>query len=453
MGLYINDVAYSLSYMQSQPFFAVERIEVLRGPQSTLYGKNSSSGVINVVLPNPDNEFYTEGYLELSGNKTFSAAVTARGPFIENHLFYGITVTGMDTRGYMENEITGDDAADQQNVSARGVLRWTPTEDMDVSFSLDGLNKDYGIGYLRYEEGPFATAAYKVASNEKDRAEIDNLGQTLRITYALTDMDLTSITAHQDTNHQMTIDFDRSRARLGYAKIDLMQNIWSQEFRLTGTVDAVEWLGGLYAGKEELDNDWALNHMNPAMANTRVTDSDFDSIALFGQLTWSLTDKIKTTAGLRIDHYNASGTQKLTRNCRVIIYNKDLSETEYLPMVALAYTFNSTVEGYLTYSTGWLSGGYNYYSANSGNTFTYAPEFTKNYEAGVKTRFLNNRLRTDLSVFYTDIDDKQVREEVSGGVAVWQFTNAAQAHTTGVELEFTALPLQNLELFVRLHEG
>ncbi|WP_028580154.1 TonB-dependent receptor [Desulfogranum japonicum] len=448
MGLYINDVAYPLSYMQSQPFFDVERVEVLRGPQSTLYGKNSSSGVINVVLPEPDNEFFARGYIEGGSYETFSGAATARGPLVEDLLFFGITATGMDSQGYMENAVTGkNNVADEQNLSVRGVLRWTPTRDLDVSFSLDGLDRDYGIAYMRYEEGPYATNAYEVSSNEEDRAELDNLGQTLRVKYAFTDMELTSITAHQSTDYGMIFDFDRSQASFGYTEMDLEQDIWSQELRLTGAVSAFEWLGGLYAGIEKLDNDWALNHVNPAITNTRITESDFDNVALFGQISWALTDKLKTTAGLRLDHYDSSGSQDLTRSGQTIIFDQDLSETELLPTAALIYTFHDTVEGYLTYSTGWLSGGYNYYSASSNDTFTYDPEYTQNYEAGVKTRFLDNRLQADLSIFYTDIDDKQVREEVSGGVGAWQFTNAAKAHTTGVEVEFRAMPLKNMEIF------
>ncbi len=143
----------------------------------------------------------------MGSDETFAAAATARGPLIENQLFYGITATGLDTKDYMANAVTSDDdVADQQNISVRGMLRWTPTAEMAVLFSLDGLNRDNGIAYLRYAEGPFATDIYKVSNNEKDRAELDNLGQTLRVTYALTDMDLTSITAHQNTNYRMIFE-------------------------------------------------------------------------------------------------------------------------------------------------------------------------------------------------------------------------------------------------------
>lgn len=116
MGLYVNDIAYPLSYMQSQLLFDVARVEVLRGPQSTLYGKNSSSGVINVVLPDPGNDFHGKALLEYDSNQTILAGGSARGPIVKDKLFLGLTATFLNTEGYMENQLTGDDSADDQSL-------------------------------------------------------------------------------------------------------------------------------------------------------------------------------------------------------------------------------------------------------------------------------------------------------------------------------------------------
>lgn len=450
MGLYIDDVPYPLSFMQSRFLFNVERVEVLKGPQSTLYGKNSSAGVINVVLPVPTNEPNAKAFFETGNYQTMSAGVAASGPIFEDRLFWGITATGLDTKGYMENQISGaDDIADDRHLMMRGVLRWTPIKELDTSLSLSGTDQDKGISNLRYEDGPWKTKRFKAYSNEKDQAEQNSFNQTLRIIYDFAAMDLTSITAHQRFDREMTLDFDRTPVPLGFSHIDLNQDSWSQEFRLTGaTTFSMDWLLGLYAGREELDNDWTLKHINPAMANRRISNSSSDSVALFGQSTLALTPKLNATTGLRLDHYSSSGKQSYSKASGTTNFDRDLSETEWLPMVALSYALNDQLDGYLTYSTGWLAGGYDYYSASTENAFAYAPEFTKNYEAGIKARLFNNCLRADLALFYTDIKDKQVREEVSGaGPGVWRYTNAASAHTKGVELELTALPLPHLELY------
>jgi len=244
------------------------------------------------------------------------------------------------------------------------------------------------------------------------------------------------------------MDFDRSPVPLGHALVDLTQDSWSQEFRVSGSQTKLDWLGGVYASRETLDNTWALDHVNPAMANRRVSDTTTQSLALFGQSTLALTERFKATAGLRLDHYQGEGRQVYTRSGTSQIFDKDLSQTQWLPMAALSYALTDRVDGYLTYSTGWLAGGYDYYSATSQDTFTYDPEYTRNYEVGIKARLFNNRLKTNLSVFYTDIEDKQVREEVpGGGPGTWKYTNAARAHTQGVELEVTALPTGSLEIF------
>ena len=285
MGLYIDDVSYPLSYMQSRFLFNVERVEVLKGPQSTLYGKNSSAGVINVVLPVPGNAPKARAFFEAGNYQTLSAGVAASGPVVEDRLFWGITATGLDTDGYMENQTTGaDDVSDDRHLMMRGVLRWTPSDALDISLSLDATDQDRGISDLRYEDGLWATERFKTYSNEADQAKHNTFNQTLRIIYDLTAMDLTSITGHQAFDREMILDFDRTPVPLGSTHIDLNQDNWSQEFRLSGSTDfSMDWLAGLFASREELDNDWALNHISPAMANCRASHSTSDSVALFGQ--------------------------------------------------------------------------------------------------------------------------------------------------------------------------
>lgn len=450
MGLYVDDIALPLSHMQSQHLFDVERVEILRGPQSTLYGKNSSSGVINEVLVKPDNEIQARAMVGAGNYNTWTGGAMVSGPVKKDRLFYGLSVSESRSDGYLENQLTGfDKAGDDEHLAARGTLRWTPSERMDLSFVLDGTDRDSGLGDLRFENGPFATQRFKVYSNIDDRSEQDSLGQSLHWNYRFSSAELISITSHRRFNRTFKMDFDRTPVALGHAHVDLEQDSWSQEFRLTSTADSTwSWLTGLYAGRETLDNTWALNHVNPGIANQRISDSKSDSIALFGQSTLALADVLDATAGLRLDHSSASGAQAYVRNSGTSSYVADLSDTKVLPMAALSCEIAKGIRGYALFSTGWLAGGYDYYCATSRDSFSYKPEYTRNYEAGVKTAFFNNRLKADFSLFYTDIEDKQVKEEVPGaGIGVWKITNAADAHTMGAELEIKALPTANLEFF------
>nr|WP_321396368.1 TonB-dependent receptor [uncultured Desulfobacter sp.] len=454
MGFYIDDVAYPLSYMQSRFLFDIERIEVLKGPQSTLYGQNSSSGVINMVTAPQDNDPRARVLLEAGSYDTFTAGAMVGGAIRKDRLFYTVSALKNVSDGYMENiNLDSDTASDDDGFTGRASLRYTPSEDLDITLALNGTDRKTGLDDLRYLDGPSATQTYNVLNNQSSRAEQDSLGQSLIIKYAYHGMDLVSVTSHQDFNRQRTMDSDRSAMPLSVSSIDIDRESWTQELRLSSSSGRFfsSWLLGAYVSTEDLDNDWALEHVNASLANTRITQADTDRLALFGRVSKALTQKLTATAGLRLDHAAASGTQIYTTASEATVYDRDITDTQLLPMASLSWKFSRDTMGYLTFSTGWMAGGYDVYSATNQDNFAYDPEYTRNYEAGIKTSFFDNRLRADFSVFYTDITDKQIREEVLGGsVGAWKITNAANAHTQGVELELRALPVRNLELFAGL---
>ncbi|WP_320040220.1 TonB-dependent receptor [uncultured Desulfobacter sp.] len=454
LGFYIDDVAYPLSYMQSRFLFDIERIEVLKGPQSTLYGQNSSSGVINMVSAPQGNEPRARVLLEAGSHETFTAGAMVGGAMKKDKLFYTVSALKSVSDGYMENtNLDSDTVSDNDGFTGRASLRFTPSEALDITLALDGTDRETGLDDLRYLDGPSATQTYKVLNNQASWADQDSFGQSLVIKYAYHDIDVVSVTSHQDFNRRHTMDSDRSAMRLGVSFIDIDRTSWTQELRLSSSAGGFfsSWLLGAYASTENLDNSWDLDHVSVSLANTRVTEADTDRLALFGRVSKALTEKLTATAGLRLDHAAASGSQIYTRASGVTVYDRDITDTQLLPMASLSWKFSHDTMGYLTFSTGWMTGGYDVYSATTQDNFAYDPEYTRNYEAGIKTSFFDNRLRADFSVFYTDITDKQIREEAAGGsVGAWKITNAADAHTQGVELELRALPIRNLELFAAL---
>jgi len=454
MGFYIDDVAYPLSYMQSQFLFDIERIEVLKGPQSTLYGQNSSSGVINMVSAPQGNAVRARVLLEAGSDDAFTGGAMVGGAIKKDRLFYTVSALKSVTDGYMENTtLDSDTASDNDSFTGRASLRYTPSEDLDITLALDGTDREKGLDDLRFLEGPSTTQTYKVLNNQASRSDQDSLGQSLNLTYAFHGMDFVSVTSHQDFNRQHIMDSDRSAMPLGVSHIDVDRESWTQELRLSSSSGGFfsSWLLGAYASTENLDNRWALDHVRAALANTRVTESDTDRLAVFGRVSKDLSEKLTAFAGLRLDHASASGSQVYTPSTGAILYDQDITDTEVLPMASLSWKFTPAAMGYLTFSTGWMAGGYDVYTATNQQNFAYDPEYTRNYEAGIKTAFFDNRLRADFSVFYTDIKDKQVREEVAGGgIGSWKITNAADAHTQGVELELRALPARDLELFAAL---
>jgi iron complex outermembrane receptor protein len=448
MGLYVDDVSYSLGYMVNQDLFDVERVEVLRGPQGTLYGRNSESGVINIVLKQPDNERRSKTMFEIGNYASVRAGVSTSGPIVEDSLFYGLTLQGYTTDGFYENVATGDDdVGGTQTFNGRGTLRWTPNKDWDVTVNLDGAKRDLGISKLRFEDGPNKTDRYKVGSVESDKAYETELGQSARVKYAMQGMEFTSVTSHRGFDREHHLDSDRTAMALGVSELDLNMHSWSQEFRLASDNEsALSWLAGVYGRYEDIDADFAIDHVNPAMRSSRDGDSEDVGVAGFGQATYEIVPGLRLTGGLRLETYRTEGNETYVSNLGSTSYDDTVEETEVLPMGSLAYDFTSNITAYATVSRGFLSGGFNFYSSSEKENFAYDAEHTTNYEAGLKTNWLDNRLALNATAFYMDITDKQVREEVAGaGLGIWKFTNAAKAHTQGVELEGRYRPMSGLQ--------
>lgn len=449
MGLYVNDVAFPMGYMVNQELFDVERVEVLRGPQATLYGRNSASGVINVVLKEPGNRRENRVQVETGSHRTARFNGSARGPVMKDRLFYGLSLQGYTTDGYWENRKTGqEDVAGEESWNGRGTLRFTPTPECTVSVSADGARRDLGISSLRFEEGPFATRRHEVFVNGEDLAHERESGQSARIRYLFPQMEMTSVTSHRIFDRDHRFDFDRSPAPLGHSEMETKMDNWSQEFRLaSGDASALSWLVGFYGRYEKMDAGIDFNHVLPGIRSGRSGDSEDTGYAGFGQVTFALTDTLRFTGGLRLDTAENSGEGSFRSQSGLVSFTEDVHTEEWLPMASLACDVSSHVTAYTTFSKGFLAGGFNFFSATAKENFAFDAEHSTNYEAGIKSTWLNRKLTANATVFYTRITDKQIREEVPGaGMGVWQFTNAAQAHTQGVELEAKYQVLPAMEL-------
>ncbi|KMY67740.1 TonB-dependent receptor [Desulfocarbo indianensis] len=446
-GLYVDDVAYPLNYMQDLDLMDVERLEVSRGPQGTLYGANSEAGVINVVLAQPGPETRAKANAEYGDYNRLRLAASVSGPVYQDKLFIGASALRTTTDGYVTNLSKDDDRAGKREVTGgRLSLRYVPSQAWDLSLSMDGRNKNLGLGALRYLSGPNRTEAYDVKSNAADLAHENSLDQSLRVKHSGDWADFVSITSHRGYGYDFIMDVDRSATPMGESDVDLELGSWSQEFRLSSKRPGpLAWLVGAYGKQDNLEVTMARNFAVAARSYKLKTDSDLQSCAAFGQATYTIADGLRFTAGLRLEISGASGDQHYKSLSADRKYSRDLDSTELLPMAALSYDLNRHLTMYASFSTGHLAGGYNYFSANSLDAFSYEPEYTYNYEAGLKTSWLEGKLLGNLALFHTDIRDKQVREESpGGGVGVWRFSNAAQAHSTGGELELTARPLSGL---------
>jgi iron complex outermembrane receptor protein len=261
---------------------------------------------------------------------------------------------------------------------------------------------------------------------------------------------LLSVTGRRDYEQKVALDTDLSPLpTMGSHSFKMEDDLLSEELRISSPNNRgpFEWLAGLYGFKEETDIDFK----SQAFGN-RKTDIDIQGYAVFGQGTYTLFDRLHLTAGLRYDYIDLEGNQiyefidPMTGILQSLNFGKDFDNDEFLPKFSMAYDFTDNIMTYASVSKGYLAGGYHYSAATSEENFTYDPEYTWNYEIGTKTSWLNNKLMANLSAFYIDIKDKQV-SEFDLMLGAMQITNAAEAHSMGVELELQARPMQGLDVF------
>lgn len=459
VGLYVDDVNLPNVFMQNPELFDVERVEVLKGPQGALYGRNSESGVINIVTRQPDNELrgristeynaYDTDHGLSSGAKLGAAA---SGPLKEDTLYLGLAGKWDYTGGYVTNAYNDDDKATSFNdFTGRGTLRWTPDSRWDVSIIMDGSANDDGMGYGRYLDGPGQTSPGTIDSDEDGTRQRRANGQTLRVKYADDAVAFTSVTGRRFFDDEYGIDMDMTPASVMVGEYDSTNQLLSQEFRLASAPDTgpLEWLTGVYAYKEDLDVKSVYNYPTFFGAQSRDTDIDIQGGALFGQATYTLFDRLHLTGGLRYDYIDMHADQTYDSTLFGLThaeYGAGSNGAEILPKASVSYDLSDTVMPYATVSRGYLAGGFDYTSPTSAATLQYDPEYTLNYEVGAKTTWLDNRLAVNVALFYIAMDDKQVAEAVPATGSVY-ISNAAEAHSQGVEVEVRARPAQGWELF------
>lgn len=455
-GFYVDDVCYPLHYMHNPDFFDIERVEVLKGPQGTLYGRNSESGVVNIITKQPDNElrgkiFGEYGNYDTSHGKigSYRTGGNISGPIVRDKLYLGLAGQWEDSDGFMKNEYNDDDGAGKiDHKNGRASLRWTPTDRWDVTLIGDNMDADDGKGYYRFFTGPSKTGRHRIAYDGKNYWENEGNGQTLRVKYEGVVFNLLSVTGRRYYDSERGSDFDCTSAPFGNNIFEFENNLLSEEVRVSSPKNngPFQWLFGLYGFTEDTDVDFDMQRMNQAMKQTRNTEIDIDGYAIFSQGTYTLFDRLHLTAGLRHDHLDLEGEQEFISANSMDKYNKGLDYDEVLPKFSLAYNFTHDIMSYASVSKGYLAGGYSYNFATGPENFTYDPEYTWNYEIGVKTSWFDKKLKANLSLFYIDIEDKQVTEYVSGVMGARKITNAAEAHSQGIELELQTRPVNGLDL-------
>lgn len=467
----VDGVVFGRPGQSTLDLLDLERIEVLRGPQGTLFGKNASAGVLNIVTREAPDE--THGYVDYShfggGN--------------ENRLRFGIGGRLTDTLkgslstlwgnydGNVENVANGHDVNGYDRKGVRGKLQFEPNEDFKFTLIGDYLKGEDSIpsGIIVSTTASALAAGLrpsehntKINSDYKTYVEDTNTGLSGQADWSLGDFTLTSITAWRGWDNTQYQDGDRSAqlpTTASHDKGDVRYDQYSQELRLASPKgEFLEYVVGGFYMHSRSDEVYRRESINAGVSNSGRADYSVtnDSYALFGENTFNFTDDFRGILGLRWTHDDVEYDHRRTSTSATAVTgiqpatssSGSVDEDGWTGRIGGQYDFSDNLMGYATYSRGYKGPAYNvFFNMRDRDTIALEPETSDSYEVGLKSTAWNNRLVANLAVFHTDYDNYQANtQDLVAGQVVTRLINAGSVKTQGVELDFSLQATQQLKL-------
>ena len=483
VSTYIDDVNNIDILANGFAFTDIERIEILRGPQGTLYGRNAMGGVVNIITKKPTNQ--TNGFAETSfgnlGLQRYSTGI--KTPIIKDKLYFGLNGLYQTQDGFLKNDITGTSATDtnlngksvggEKNLYGNMFLKWLVSNRFQLTLNLKGQqDKSNNSGFMVSQfSDTYAFANPDVINLSRiQNHERNILNTSLVAKYNADKFTITSISALQTISFGFKdLDFPGIYHSYYDGKIGELlppQKVWSQELRINSHSDSkFQYTAGVYAftqkGYEpttntayELSDAEAVAFGLPSgtyLINRNRSNNS--GLAGFGEMSYQLTNKLKTTVGLRYDYekreatFNGFGDAMLFNGVITEINPNITSNGNYSaisPKFSVNYSVNELSNIYATYTRGFRAGGINASSLPEGVRQTFDPEYSNNYEIGYKSYLLNKKLSIGASAFLIQWKDLQFYNLVAP--FTYARENVGNAQSAGIEIEVSALPTKGLQL-------
>ncbi|MBU3068391.1 TonB-dependent receptor [Aestuariicella sp. G3-2] len=503
VGVYVDEVFLSSPAMLGFQLFDMERIEVLKGPQGTLYGRNTTGGAVSFVSRKPTEEF--EAYVDVGyGNyQTFDLAGAVGGNLAENLNGRFAFTTTQRQGGHISNRTTGNDDYGQiDTVAWRAQLAWTPSDDLDILFGLHG-GRDRSdaqttwtsqgvldasdpwsfelcdavqagswdpascsdvLGYSDDDGDPF-TGDW----NMEPVIEADSLGAVLNIRKDFENLSLISITGYESYERYLEEDADGSAAVGLDLYYDNELELWSQELRLVSDFSgSFNWIAGLYYSSDDIVAD-----QNQYLNSTGWYDTDWlvrwkqkgSSAAAYVHTEWQFAESWKLTTGLRHTQEKKSfegGTWDLNplgaspfldnpSTDGVVAYaytDTDIKDRDLSGKISIDFTPNDDWLIYASYSKGYKSGGFSGgYAGSDDELAPYKPEELLALELGFKASLLDRTLQWNAAVFTYEYSDMQLfTTEVTNALTVLRLSNAEEARITGLDMDLWWKPAAGFDI-------
>ena len=483
VGIYIDGIY--LGRVQGSIFdlVDVQRIEVLRGPQGTLFGRNTIGGVINVITAPPSMDTSTDLSFTYGSDERVGIKASTNRALLDDKLIFRGNVSSLRRECLSRLQNNDDCIAGKDTVAARGVLRWLPTESLSVDFAIDvtdGKDSSYPSSLLAVNSNAPLAAAHNamVLSGALDPDAVlydENLpaangdpyetegtfttasplkanGYSIKFEWQMSeDTKLVGVAGFRDLQGSYSFDGDASTADIVGLDLVIDSDQFSQEIRVEGNSlnQRLEWTAGVYYFEESSKYVEDLYVPIFGLNNGQTVFQDSQSYAAFAHLSYDLSETLRLSGGLRYSYDNKDvwvGIRNLLTDSEGAFSNFPLTNSEqnwgaFSPKVSLDYQLFESSMLYGSVSRGFRSGGINGRASSAASLNTYDPEYVTSYEIGWKSQFLDDRLRLNSSIYFSDYEDRQlttVRASASGDI-VNVIENAGEVEIWGWEVEFIAL--------------
>ncbi|MDB5446823.1 MAG: TonB-dependent receptor [Phenylobacterium sp.] len=487
VGVYLDDVFLARIRGVLFNLYDLERVEVLRGPQGTLYGKNTIGGALRYITRKPGRDPYVNISLGVGNRGQHEIKATAMGP-VSPTLALGASFYMGGHDDYVHDQITGRGYNNQKNMAGRLQAAWTPTESFRMDVSADYIHESphmtvgqetanvfrtniappLGLGavtvlYPGAQNGPSNwnyTAPISNGPQLENRSPLNAAGvsavETWNVSPAIT---LKSISAFRRMNYDDRIDIDATPFQLGDVVVGVTQRQLSQEFQGNYEAGPIKAVGGLFFMREHVKStQWAYGNDlfslfgGPFPAIRFIGDDQVTkSYAAYLNGSYSLTSDLRVTGGLRYTDETKRYKRLTTVNgASPFAFDVKDSWHNLSPTVGVDWEAASNILTYAKYSVGFQSGGFNGRANSPGQQTPYNPEKVYTYELGAKTSWLDRTLVLNVALFYNDYRDFQAsvtRSEpdpipTNPPIFVQTVLNAGKLRTEGVELEAVWNPVR-----------
>lgn len=436
VGLYIDGVPSTNSVGFEAILDDIERIEVLRGPQGTLYGKNTEAGVINVITKKPGNNPSGKIGLEYGEDNKQKLNLSLKTPIIKDKLFIGFNGQYYSKNGNIKNTYLNTRANDRKNYYGKMYLRATPTDKLELALIASKQKRD--DGRVSYTNAPNLKPR-ELQSGFKEFMKNSNDIYAFKINYDFDFMRLESTTSYSKYNQLLRSDNDEKPVNIYDIKGDIDYKTLSQEIKLDGEIENLKWLLGIFGSEFEKTGGWDYRSDDPKINTGLQANKIKDKgLGIFTHLNYAFTNKLNLLAGVRYDR------DKSDIDDPVFGYKDSFKTNNISPKIAIEYKLTPNVMTYASVAKGYKAGGF-YMYAKPSYPKKYDSESLVNYEIGTKTNFLNNRLMLNAAIYYMDLKDMQMITYVDDFSAY--VSNAPKAKSYGFELDGSFAFNQNLSFF------